>query len=280
MSDSDDDRGGAPLFEGLSKSPSPVPPPSSKRKRDAQPKAEEKESSKRRKLKKPKDVDDSALDAELGVNHAIAHIDSRLLADHVAQRTKRFRPELSLVEADDSCIPEKSIRDTTAWEMPRTQENLAGFLEKFAGSRRKKKGQKLSDSFAEKGCPHTIIVAGAALRAADLTRALRKFQTKEALVAKMFAKHIKLKEAVEMMKKSRISIGVGSPQRIMDLLDDGALSSSKLERVIIDASHIDQKKRGVLDMKETQVPLVKLLTRQELKERYGSSEHKLELLFF
>jgi protein CMS1 len=56
-------------------------------------------------LKKPKDLDDEALDVDLGVNHAIAHMDSRLMADHIAQRTKRFRPELSLVEVEDVHVP-------------------------------------------------------------------------------------------------------------------------------------------------------------------------------
>lgn len=49
---------------------------------------------------------------------------------------------------------------------------------------------------------------------------------------------------------------------------------------MIDASHIDQKKRGILDMKETEVPLVKLLARDELKKCYGAAEKKLELLFY
>ena len=181
------------------------------------------------------------------------------------------------------------------------KDHLPDFLEKFAGPRRKKKGQRLSDAPKENGHPHTLIVAGAGLRAADLVRALRKFQTKEALVAKLFAKHIKLKEAVETVRKSRISIGVGTPRRIFDLLENGmlasflisfekngfitnrmigALSASHLERIIIDASHIDQKKRGILDMKETQMPTVQLLARNEIKERYGSAEGKVELLFF
>jgi protein CMS1 len=118
-------------------------------------------------------------------------------------------------------VAEKAIADTTAWSKPRTKENLAEFLEQFAKSRRKKKRPKLSDAPAEKGSPHTLVIAGAGLRAADLTRSLRKYQTKEALVAKLFAKHIKLKEAVETVKKARISIGVGTPQRIIDLLDNG-----------------------------------------------------------
>lgn len=74
-----------------------------------------------------------------------------------------------------------------------------------------------------KGSPHTLVIAGAGIRAADLTRSLRTFETKEAKVAKLFAKHIKLKEAVETCKSTRMNIGVGTPQRIHDLLDDGML---------------------------------------------------------
>lgn len=66
-------------------------------------------------------------------------------------------------------------------------------------------------------------MAGSGLRAADLTRACRKYQSKEAMVAKLFAKHIKLKDAIEATKKTRMNIGVGTPQRIIDLLEDGML---------------------------------------------------------
>ncbi|KAK5164222.1 Protein cms1 [Saxophila tyrrhenica] len=274
MSDSESDKTGVPLVENLSDSPQPKA--NTKRKRDN----EEKQSAKRRRLKKPKDVDERALDAELGVNHAIAHMDSQLLADHVAQRTQRFRPDLSLVEKDEFHVPAAAIVDTTHWEKPRIKDTLPDYLQRYAKSRRKKKGQTLSDAPEAKGHPHTIVVAGSGLRAVELIRSLRKFQTKEAFVAKLFAKHIKLKEAVETLSKTSVNIGVGTPQRIMDLLDNGALSSADLERIIIDASFIDQKKRGILDMKETQVPLVRLLTRSELKKRYGDAGSKIELLFY
>lgn len=61
----------------------------------------------------------------------------------------------------------------------------------------------------------------------------------------------------------------------------GALSSAHLERIIVDASHIDLKKRGILDMKETQIPLVQLLTRKEIRERYSiEGGGRVDLLFF
>lgn len=61
----------------------------------------------------------------------------------------------------------------------------------------------------------------------------------------------------------------------------GALSAGRLERIVIDASHIDQKKRGILDMKDTEGALIKLLSRVDFKEKYNEDEHKkIELLFY
>ena len=105
MSGSDEEQRGVPLLEDFSDSDSPQPPSSTKRKREVESKSAGKNFAKRRKLKKPKDVDDEALDVALGVNHAIAHMDSRLMADHIAQRTRRFEPELSLMEVEDRYVP-------------------------------------------------------------------------------------------------------------------------------------------------------------------------------
>lgn len=102
-----------------------------------------------------------------------------------------------------------------------------------------------------------------------------------------------------------MGIGVGTPSRIIDLLDSGtlhvlssklihqiavsyatvlisvgALSSSGLERVVIDCSHIDQKLRGIFDVRESQGPLMALLNRSELKSRYGNGSGKIRLLLY
>jgi protein CMS1 len=49
----------------------------------------------------------------------------------------------------------------------------------------------------------------------------------------------------------------------MALLDEKALSIENLKRVVIDVSYIDQKKRGILDMKDLHEPVIKLLLRKE-----------------
>jgi len=50
--------------------------------------------------------------------------------------------------------------------------------------------------------------------------------------------------------------------------------------MVVDASHIDQKKRGVMDMKDTMMPLARWLARKEFMERYVSEEEPLALVFF
>ena len=47
------------------------------------------------------------------------------------------------------------------------------------------------------------------------------------------------------------------------MLDQNALSTANLKRIVIDVSYIDQKKRGILDMKELHESLIKLLLRKE-----------------
>ena len=49
--------------------------------------------------------EDSALDLELHVNKIFAMMNGRLLADYVAQRTRRFASDLSLVELEDQYLP-------------------------------------------------------------------------------------------------------------------------------------------------------------------------------
>jgi protein CMS1 len=49
---------------------------------------------------------------------------------------------------------------------------------------------------------------------------------------------------------------------------------------VVDASHIDQKKRGVMDMGDTMLPLARWLSRKEFKERYTAEKKALALLFY
>lgn len=156
---------------------------------------------KKRKRMHLQEVDEADLDVEAGLNKAFERMDSQLLADHVAQKTTRFATDLSSVELADLYISGErntqqraggiiltdlcrwkanAIKDTTSWQKPRNLENLPEFLEEFAED-----AKQLGEVPKAKGSPHTIVVAGAGLRAAELVRSLRKFQTKGNSVAKL-----------------------------------------------------------------------------------------------
>ncbi|KAH8667430.1 U3-containing 90S pre-ribosomal complex subunit-domain containing protein [Tricladium varicosporioides] len=270
-----------PLLERITASPKvepdvPTKPSvSKKRKRVGETISNSKQAPKKAKSKKGKAIEEDELDLDVGINNAFSHMDSQLLADYVGQRTKKYECDLSSIELEDKYIPASAIQDTKLWDRPRTLDNLPGFLEKFAGN-----STKLWSASKKNGAPHTIIVTAAGLRAAEIARVMRKFQTKDAVVAKLFAKHIKLQDSIKFLKSSRTGIAVGTPTRLKDLMDDGALAVDRLERIIVDASHIDIKKRGILDMKETQVPLILWLGQTEFKEKYGAESKGIQLLFY
>lgn len=67
-------------------------------------------------------------DTDSNINTAIGKMDNRLLADYVAQRTKRFGEDLSLVELEDMHVPGKTERVYLLLSMvskfPRLNANL------------------------------------------------------------------------------------------------------------------------------------------------------------
>lgn len=65
---------------------------------------------------------------------------------------------------------EKAFRDTISWEKPRNLDSLPDYLEQFSERGHEKKG--LAWAPTAKGTPHTIVLTGAGIRAADLTRYL------------------------------------------------------------------------------------------------------------
>lgn len=99
-----------PLLERLSASPEPKSTKeqlsSKKRKRSSKTEKTPKNIS-----KKHKSEDNEELDLEAGLNLVFSHMDAQLLADHVAQKTRRFENELSSVELEDKYISGKNGDD-------------------------------------------------------------------------------------------------------------------------------------------------------------------------
>ena len=80
---------------------------------------------------------------------------------------------------------------------------------------------RLAQRPAQKGAPTALVITSAALRAADLARVLRDMRgAKGGDVAKLFAKHFKLEEHAEYLRRTLVSAGVGTPGRLGRLLSE------------------------------------------------------------
>nr|AVI60840.1 P-loop containing nucleoside triphosphate hydrolase [Morchella crassipes] len=211
------------------------------------------------------------------IDETIAHMDPPLLADYVAARLKHWSPTLSSVELQDQYLPASLFTDTTQWTSQRTLANLPNYLEKCCRVAGAKKF-RLDRAAEEKGAPHTLVITSAALRASRIASALRKYQAKEAMVAKLFAKHIKVAESVEMCKDNRIGIAVGTPSRILEVLNEGVLKLDELRWIVVDASYVDKKGFGVFRIREVHRGIMDFFGHEKTKQRF--EEGTLKILFF
>lgn len=77
------------------------------------------------------------------------------------------------------------------------------------------------------GAPTLIYVAAAALRVADVTRIFkdkRLRSDKSGEVAKLFAKHFKLSQHVDYLKRTKVGAAIGTPGRLGKLLNESGTS--------------------------------------------------------
>lgn len=134
----------------------------------------------------------------------------------------------------------------------------------------------LTSSSATPGTPHTLILTSSAIRATHVIRALRTLQTsKDIVIAKLFAKHIKLSDSIALCNSTRINIGVGTPARMLELMREGALKLDGCVRLVLDMSAVNEKKQGLLDVRETQKAVVEFVNEPGVKERLSDGEMRV-----
>jgi len=112
-------------------------------------------------------------------------------------------------------------------------------------------------------------------------RALKKYRTPgKGDVAKLFARHFKLSEHIDYVKKTHIGIAVGTPGRIKALVEveDDGLKLDKLRYLVIDANYVDGKKRTIFDIPETVKDLFGIIMHEVLRKRIA--DDRLRVVFY
>ncbi|WFD36619.1 Protein cms1 [Malassezia cuniculi] len=209
-----------------------------------------------------------------------------LQADYICAQQRRVYPTLSALELDEVRVSEHMLTETLDWDQDRSLDTLAAFVQKYV---------RTSLDSSSPGQPKIIVVSGNAQRAADLVRPLRTLLPRDEpppkkrvkgsdaapaadpstpTVAKLFARHFKADAQAAWLKDQVAPIAVGTPHRLRQLIDMGALRLDAAAAIVIDHSWVDQKHRTIFDGPETRVAIVDLIglasVRDALRRKNGA----------
>jgi U3-containing 90S pre-ribosomal complex subunit len=127
------------------------------------------------------------------------------------------------------------------------------------------------------GSPRVLIVCLSAVRCLALTKPLIAMGHRRIRVTKLFAKHTKLQDQQRDLRSNPSHIAVGTPKRIADLLENGALDTSRLLFLLFETSFVSPKNFNVLEQNETRRDAVSML-KEHLLARIAAQECKVVLL--
>ena len=135
----------------------------------------------------------------------------------------------------------------------------------IAGLPSYKKALRVSDAVEHRGSPFVVIVCASALRATKIIKSLSTHKHTRCKVAKLFAKHIKIAEQIEMLAAETYPIAIGTPNRLTKLLGLGALHLQNTRLVLVDVTE-DVKSMTILSMNGVREDLSTLLDSYIAKE--------------
>ena len=93
------------------------------------------------------------------------------------------------------------------------------------------KASCITDGEKFKQSPKVCVITRSAKRACDIIKAISPLRIR---AVKLFAKHMKLEEQVNLLRSGGYPIGVGTPNRILKLAQRGSLNFSKTSLIIFD----------------------------------------------
>jgi len=125
------------------------------------------------------------------------------------------------------------------------------------------------------GAPLVLIISSSAIRSANVYKLVASLNSDRSRVAKLFAKHFKIKEQVSFLAQHHIRVAVGTPNRLNRLADLDALDLGGLQYVMIDTTR-DAKGFNVFDVKQIKDDLFELY-KNHIHERVDAGDTKLIL---
>uniref|UniRef100_A0A8C9FQ70 Protein CMSS1 n=1 Tax=Pavo cristatus TaxID=9049 RepID=A0A8C9FQ70_PAVCR len=159
---------------------------------------------------------------------------NKLEEKHQHFGTKRSVIEIEELKLPDSCF--LPANDLT--------HSFSSYLKEICP-----KWAKFRKNHKEKKSVVMLVICSSALRSLELLKSMTAFRG-DCRVLKLFAKHIKIKEQINMLEKGVFHIGVGTPGRIKALVEQDGLCLNSTKYIILDWNWRDQKLRRMMDIPE------------------------------
>lgn len=129
--------------------------------------------------------------------------------------------------------------------------------------------------------PVVLIIAQSALRCIELGKILKNSSSSKLLTFHyLFAKHKKVSEQVEILKKptTLFNVIIGTPKRIDDIFDEKVINLKRLKYVLIDWNYQNIKQQRLIDLNQLKTELCHLLCEQKLLfKRFFKEKAKIGL---
>lgn len=164
-------------------------------------------------------------------------------------------------------------------QIPASAEALngSGDDDRSAGS---SKRRKLGNGKAQSKDDKATTAAAAGKKGAGVTSKDSRALLGGFSVAKLFARHFKLKEHEAWLKEHTTPLAAGTPQRVAALIASGSLRLDSLQAIVIDQTWVDAKQRSVFDSFETRDELMKLLALDAVMGSFKRSKSPAKLVLF
>ncbi|CAN6631219.1 protein Cms1p [Trichomonascus vanleenenianus] len=204
------------------------------------------EKSKKRKKKSDKLVQKKKLKSESleKQQKEIAFYTPSMIADYIANKIRKQNKDLSTLEINERSIDQTAFVDTAGFKKERVLDNYQEFILKYCN-------KTIEDENL------VLVLAISAIRACDITRALKKLPGGSIKLIK--------KNGLEYDKKAlngKSRVACSTAGRVNKLIKEKILDKNRIGAIIIDCSNLDPKARTVWDLEDT-VPTLKELTSAE-----------------
>lgn len=148
---------------------------------------------------------------------------------------------------------------------PKNLDDNAGIVDRIKSIVSKKTLKK----WKTKKSPGVIIICLSARRAVQVLKEISPLNVR---AAKLFAKHITIEDQVKQLQDAPFGIAVGTPHRILTLLQQDALSLEQTQSIVLD-TFVNDKKYSVYTLPDT-VPH----TQELLKDHVYPTSQKRQTL--